>query len=435
MRLHLRHVIVRGCTVLVGLLSAGAVVATIDSHAQAQTASASGQSRMEQARTEGTRSGTEQRSRAGGQISGARAGDTPRFSMQPRETGAWRADGRDGAALSDAASQRLAECAGGTSGGAGTRTRYDQQPCDATEFMRGNPSRRPRYLIDETRDPVMQRSKPITANPQTVRAPGAGGQVCDVLERRTQAFEYNQCAVRPQSQTFRCERSLIVSVLDPGNECVPGQPMGVGAGSYGECSRQSGDDAWVGLGVRPFCVPQGEQRFWINGSGIWEHELGASGCGTGRPPNPRWLDPALRGAQAGTGTLNGIDDVVMASLVEVTVPETVAQDRVLVPRLCGYYRPAESSCRQIARLSVLAGSGCEGVQCRYRFQLDPLQVRCLGEQCTATDEGGTICTCAERRLVPEGEPRSVEIAYRREAVAATTRDSWASQCAGQAGAP
>ena len=106
------------------------------------------------------------------------------------------------------------------------------------------------------------------------------------------AYRLQSSAVRPQSQTFRCERSLIVSVLDPGNECVPGQPMGVGAGSYGECSRQSGDDAWVGLGVRPFCVPQGEQRFWINGSGIWEHELGASGCGTGRPPNPRWLDPA-----------------------------------------------------------------------------------------------------------------------------------------------
>ena len=109
-------------------------------------------------------------------------------------------------------------------GGAGTQkqiacqtyratTAFQQQECDAVNFMSKNPTRRPKFKIDQNRDPLLSNAKGVIDSPGDV--PGRVRQNCHV-ETVTIPGTYitETCTESQTLETVKCRRAYSAHVED-----------------------------------------------------------------------------------------------------------------------------------------------------------------------------------------------------------------------------
>lgn len=92
-------------------------------------------------------------------------------------------------------------------------TAFQQQECDAVNFMSQNPTRRPKFTIDKKTDPILVGSKDVINQPGKV--PGAPTQQCRVEKITHPAtFVTETCTETQTLDTLSCKRILKVA-CDP----------------------------------------------------------------------------------------------------------------------------------------------------------------------------------------------------------------------------
>lgn len=145
---------------------------------------------------------------------GATQSVVPGYTPNPAEASYFGSPG-----LGSAASGRIAECAARSSALGGS----DEQACNAVEFSQTNPSRHPTYTIGPS-DPLLTRSRSITADPQAIAGNIAGTYTGCTVQTVTQPdiFETAICHQHRTMETSTCDKVLIVTAgQTPG--CSPGQ--------------------------------------------------------------------------------------------------------------------------------------------------------------------------------------------------------------------
>lgn len=100
----------------------------------------------------------------------AGSANVPKYNTNPPEAGIYGA-GRS--LIGAAGSTKQTACRDYRAG-----TAYDQQECDAVNYLTNMPSERLRFVIDKSRDPLMVNSKEVFANPGSV--PASGTSACHI---------------------------------------------------------------------------------------------------------------------------------------------------------------------------------------------------------------------------------------------------------------
>lgn len=90
---------------------------------------------------------------------------------------------------------------------------FQQQECDAVNFMRKNPTSRPKFTIDKQTDPILIGSKGVINNPGSVA--GASTQKCRVERVKNPATHITETCTETQTlEELSCKRVLQVA-CDP----------------------------------------------------------------------------------------------------------------------------------------------------------------------------------------------------------------------------
>ena len=155
---------------------------------------------------------------ARGQISGSTAQSTvPHFTTTPPEASYFGSPG-----LGTPASARAGACAGV----AGSSGNFSEQGCNAVDFSQTNPARRPSFSI-ATSDPLLNRAKSITADPQAIAGNLAGTYSgCTVQTvTRPDLFETLTCNQYRTMEQLSCQKVRMVQVSWR-NSCTPGTWFG-----------------------------------------------------------------------------------------------------------------------------------------------------------------------------------------------------------------
>ena len=126
-----------------------------------------------------------------------------------------------GAGLSEAAAQAAGQACTGAAPGSGPT--QAQAACQATQFTQTNALQRPSFTLGAN-DPLLSRSRTITADPQAIAGNIAGAYSgCSVQTQTTpERFEQALCHQYRLTETLRCDKVLIVTPQQtPG--CTDGQ--------------------------------------------------------------------------------------------------------------------------------------------------------------------------------------------------------------------
>ncbi|MFN7570489.1 MAG: hypothetical protein ACK5TK_03375 [Betaproteobacteria bacterium] len=155
--------------------------------------------------------GTKGKDAAAGSLNAtAAAGNVPKYSTDPQEKSIF---GAGKTLIAPAGTKKQNDCVGYKAGNA-----YDQQECDAVNYLTKMPGERPKFDIDKTKDPILVGSKTTVANPGTV--PGSGTSSCKVVTTNVPGtYTYETCT---QTQTFQdipCDKVLTVNATA---SCTPG---------------------------------------------------------------------------------------------------------------------------------------------------------------------------------------------------------------------
>jgi hypothetical protein len=118
---------------------------------------------------------------------------------------------------------------------------YDQQECDAVNFLSKNPSVRPIVPLSKT-DPIITGSDPVIKNPGTAPASGTG-QVCrTVTQNNPGEYVTETCTTARKTDFSECDNTLDIQInwnyycpaftiegptIIPGTEKVPPQGKGI----------------------------------------------------------------------------------------------------------------------------------------------------------------------------------------------------------------
>lgn len=171
---------------------------------------------------------------AGGTVSSASgAANVPKYNTSAPESGYY--SGGKGL-LGTAGTNKLTACQTYVAGNA-----YDQQECDAVNFLAKNPSERPIVPLSKT-DPIITGSDPVIKNPGTAPASGTG-QVCrTVTQNNPGEYVTETCTTARKTDFSECDNTLDIQInwnyycpaftiegptIIPGTEKVPPQGSGM----------------------------------------------------------------------------------------------------------------------------------------------------------------------------------------------------------------
>lgn len=86
---------------------------------------------------------------------------------------------------------------------------FEQQECDAVNFMSKNPTSRPKFTIDKRTDPILTGSRTVIQQPSVI--PGASTQQCRVERTRNPATYVSEtCSETQTLENLSCKRVLQV---------------------------------------------------------------------------------------------------------------------------------------------------------------------------------------------------------------------------------
>lgn len=148
---------------------------------------------------------------------------------------------------------------------------------------------RPVFTIDPATDPVMNKSKTVENDPEAVAGAitGAYSGCSSITSSTPPVYEEKIChesvTMAPQS----CQKILNVAVaVNWVPSCTSGNVIAVSAAGQ-SCDKHDGADDWHGYHASAVCdySSAGFQKIAHTRRPIDEGQLGASGCGTGIPPN------------------------------------------------------------------------------------------------------------------------------------------------------
>lgn len=89
------------------------------------------------------------------------------------------------------------------------RSGFEQQECDAVNFMSKNPTSRPKFTIDKRTDPILTGSRTVIQQPGVI--PGASTQQCRVERTRNPATYVSEtCSETQTLENLSCKRVLQV---------------------------------------------------------------------------------------------------------------------------------------------------------------------------------------------------------------------------------
>lgn len=151
---------------------------------------------------------------ASGKVNSATGtGTLPNFSTTAPETANYQ-NGR--APIGGAGQNKQVECK--TSKAANG---FDQQECDAVNFLSKNSTTRPKFNIDKTTDPLMVGSKTIVGNPGSI--PGSSNQQCRVEKVKNPATYITEtCTESMTTEVLSCDEKMLgCTVTGRKLECRP----------------------------------------------------------------------------------------------------------------------------------------------------------------------------------------------------------------------
>lgn len=191
---------------------------------------------------------------AGGAVNTTTGSETlPHYSTTAPETGHY---GGGRSLIGTAGTSKMTECQSYQAPSA-----FEQQECEAVNFLARNPAGRPRYTIDPATDPLLIGSKIIVKNPGSV--PGAPTQQCRVESVVTPGtYSTETCTETLFIEDRSCSRVLTVA-CDPARDgcdqggIVPNSWAGDmvtsftpdGAGNYALQFGTIADNYWCGGGI------------------------------------------------------------------------------------------------------------------------------------------------------------------------------------------
>jgi len=143
---------------------------------------------------------------AGGKINGATGSNVlPYYSTTAPETANFQ-EGRN--LIGGAGTNKQIQCETYKAPNA-----FQQQECDAVNFMSKNPTQRPKFTIDKQTDPILTGSKGVINNPGSI--PGASTQQCRVERVKNPATYITETCTETQTlENLSCKRVLKVA-CDP----------------------------------------------------------------------------------------------------------------------------------------------------------------------------------------------------------------------------
>lgn len=148
---------------------------------------------------------------AGSVSTGSGSANVPKYNTSPPEAGIF---GGGKSFIGAAGSTKQVDCSTYHAASA-----YEQQECDAVNYLDKLPADRPKFVIDKDTDPLMIKSKDTIGHPGTV--PASGTAACHI-ETTTVPGTYT---------TEQCERSTILDTIACNKTLVPacgyvGTPIG-----------------------------------------------------------------------------------------------------------------------------------------------------------------------------------------------------------------
>ncbi len=160
------------------------------------------------------------------------ANAVPKYNSNAPESGHYN---RGRGLLGTAGTNKVTACQSSVADNA-----YDQQECDAINFLSKNPTVRPVVPVSKT-DPIIVGSDPTIKNPGTIPA-GNSGQICrTVTQNHPGEYVTETCTTARQTEFSECDNTLGIDIswnyycpaytvegptIIPGTERVP--PTGVG---------------------------------------------------------------------------------------------------------------------------------------------------------------------------------------------------------------
>lgn len=155
---------------------------------------------------------------------------------------------------------------------------FQQQECDAVNFLSKTPTTRPKYTIDKKTDPLLTGSKSLINNPGSV--PGASTQQCRVERVKTPAtFLTETCTESQTLENIKCKRGFSANV----GTIVDGQSFDVNRGS--EVPPWTAQTFTMNFNVRG--TPESFRiawyqvdnygQVWVNGTKVYENVLSGYG--------------------------------------------------------------------------------------------------------------------------------------------------------------
>ncbi|WP_022978941.1 hypothetical protein [Ideonella sp. B508-1] len=126
--------------------------------------------------------------------------NVPKYNTSPPETSIY---GGGKSLIGAQGTNKIATCASYTASNA-----YDQQECNAVNYLQQMPAERPKFVIDKNTDPLMVNSKGTIANPGTI--PASGTAACHI-EKTTIPGTYTTetCEMSTVLDSFECKKTLI----------------------------------------------------------------------------------------------------------------------------------------------------------------------------------------------------------------------------------
>lgn len=139
---------------------------------------------------------------AGNLNASSAAENVPKYSADPPEKSIF---GAGKTLIAPAGTKKQNDCVGYKAGNA-----YDQQECNAVNYLTKMPGQRPKFDIDKTKDPILVGSKSTVANPGTV--PGSGTSSCKVVTTNVPGtYTYETCTQTQTFQDYPCDDVLTVT--------------------------------------------------------------------------------------------------------------------------------------------------------------------------------------------------------------------------------
>ncbi len=171
---------------------------------------------------------------------------------------------------------------------------FQQQECDAVNFLSKNSSTRPKYTIDKKTDPLLTGSKTLINSPGSV--PGASSQQCRVERVKNPATYITETCTESQTlENVTCSRKAVVSVTTAQN-CTPGTYYGWAASACAsrDCDRYT---------AAAYCDGGGALRIYVFAAGNTKENWGrnCSASASGMPIN---LNSDGTGGGGFSGTTN-----------------------------------------------------------------------------------------------------------------------------------